>query len=78
MRNYGLRVDGYYGIGQWMYRLVEGTAEPPVVAPEEGAGKQAQADYEAQLAQWETLSLENMQLYSLDLDAARQLLTENI
>ena len=77
VRNYGLRVDGYYGIGQWMYRLVEGTAEPPVVAPEEGAGKQAQADYEAQLAQWETLSLENMQLYSLDLDAARQLLTED-
>ena len=77
VRNYGLRVDGYYGIGQWMYRLVEGTAEPPVVAPEEGAGKQAQADYEAQLAQWETLGLENMQLYSLDLDAARQLLTED-
>ena len=77
VRNYGLRVDGYYGIGQWMYRLVEGTAEPPVEAPEEGAGKQAQADYEAQLAEWEALSLENMQRYSLDLDAARQLLTED-
>ena len=77
MRNYGLRVDGYYGIGQWMYRLVEGGAEPPVEAPAEGAGKQAQQEYEDQLAQWEALSLEGMRVYSLDLDAARQLLEDD-
>ena len=77
VRNYGLRVDGYYGIGQWMYRLVEGGAEPPVEAPAEGAGKQAQQEYEDQLAQWEALSLEGMRVYSLDLDAARQLLEDD-
>ena len=27
---YGLAVDGYYGIGQWMYQVVTGAINPPV------------------------------------------------
>lgn len=77
VRNYGLRVDGYYGIGQWMYRLVEGSTEPPVEAPAEDADEATVAAYEEAIAQWETLSLENMRVYNVDTDAAQQLLIDD-
>ena len=77
VRNYGLRVDGYYGIGQWMYRLVEGSTEPPVEAPAEDADEATVAAYEEAIAQWDTLSLENMRVYNVDTDAAQQLLIDD-
>ena len=30
VRNYGMRVEGYYGIGQWMVELINGTIEAPI------------------------------------------------
>lgn len=77
VRNYGLRVDGYYGIGQWMYRLVEGSVEPPVEAPAENADQQTVAAYEEELEKWNELSLEGMSVYNLDLEAARNLLIDD-
>ncbi|MDD6050319.1 MAG: ABC transporter substrate-binding protein [Clostridiales bacterium] len=77
VRNYGLRVDGYYGIGQWMYRLVEGDVEPPVEAPAENADRATIAAYEETLKKWEELSLENMRVYNLDLAAAEKLLLDD-
>ena len=77
VRNYGLRVDGYYGIGQWMYRLVEGSVEPPVEAPAEDADEETLAAYEEEIAQWEALSLENVRVYGVDPEAAAQLLADD-
>jgi len=57
--NFGLRVDGLYGLGQWMYQLTAGTMEPPVESPE-AIGPAA---YEAELAEWEKISLENLTPY---------------
>ena len=74
VRNYGLSVDGYYGIGQWMYQLVAGSLEPAVEAPAEDADEAAVAEYEATMAAWEALSLDNLQRYGVDLEAAAQLL----
>ena len=77
VRNFGLRVDGYYGIGQWMYQLVEGSLAAPVEAPAETATAEELAAYEAELAQWDELSLEDMKIYNLDLKAAEQLLVDD-
>ncbi len=77
VRNYGLSVDGYYGIGQWMYQLVAGSLEPAVEVPAEDAGDAEIAEYEATLASWEELTLDNLKRYELDLDAARQLLIDD-
>lgn len=75
--NYGLRVDGYYGIGQWMYQLVNGTIEPNVEEPEANASAEEKAAYEEELLAWEEISMENIPVYNLDLSAAEKLLDDN-
>ena len=56
--SFGLRVDGYYGIGQWMYQMLNGTLEYP------------EGDEQA----WKELSLEDVPVYDLDTEAAVKLL----
>lgn len=68
--NYGLRVDGYYGIGQWMYQIMTGAVEPPI--PNEAELNQQQK--EAVLKEWEDLSLDSIPVYQLDLAKAKSLL----
>ncbi len=68
---FALRVDGYYGMGQWMYGLVSGTIAPPV---QEG-------DEEAKAA-WESLSLNGLETYETgsqetDIQEAIRLLEED-
>ena len=75
--NNGFRVDGYYGMGQWMYRLVAGLQEPPVQMPENGSDPAAVSAYEKALAEWEDLNLEGLTPYAVDLDRARELLEED-
>ena len=75
--NFGQRVDGYYGIGQWMVGLVNGTTEPPVDPPEDENDATAVAEYEATLEAWDELSLENLTEYALDVEMAQQLLEED-
>lgn len=75
--NYGLRVDGYYGMGQWMYQMVDGGIQPPVDAPEEGASADDEQAYEDALAAWDALSLENIKIYNFDTEAAEQLLIDD-
>lgn len=60
---YGLRADGYYGIGQWMVQLLNGTT----VIPE---GKFTDEDQ----AKLDEISLDDLKKYDLDLDAANALL----
>lgn len=60
---YGLRADGYYGIGQWMVQLLNGTT----VVPE---GKFTDEDQ----AKLDEISLDDLKKYDLDVDAANALL----
>lgn len=65
VKTYGTKVNGYFGIGQWMTRLVDGTIPPPVdeAAPNDEV-----------LSKWEELTLDELNPYALDLDAAKNLL----
>lgn len=75
--NYGLRVDGYYGIGQWMVELLNGTLAYPVEEPEEGANAETVAAYEAEIAEWEELSIDNIPVLPFDVQEAIRLLEED-
>ena len=75
--NFGLRVDGWYGIGQWMYGIVAGTFPPPVKEPEDPKDKKAQADYEATVKAYEELNLENLTVYTADTEKAAKLLDKD-
>jgi ABC-type transport system substrate-binding protein len=75
--NYGLRVDGYYGVGQWMYGIVNGTTDPPVDPPANPNDAAAQAAYEKELEAWDKLSLDDLEEYALDTDKASTLLKQD-
>ena len=71
---FGQRVDGWYGIGQWMYGIIAGTIAPPVEVPEDENDTQAQSAYTAAIAAFEKLSLEGLTDYETDLARAAALL----
>ena len=66
--SYGLKTDGFYGLGQWMYRIASGTADPPP--------SQEQADDDNGMREWEGISLDGMTLYAFDTEEANRLLNE--
>ena len=66
--DYGLRVDGYYGIEQWEYLLVTGQLDYPI---DEDL---TDAEYDAEFEKWEALSLDNLVQYHVDLQKANELL----
>ena len=70
---YGQRVDGYYGLGQWMYGAATGTVAPPFEEPEEG-DTLAKAEYDAAVEAWEALNLDGLTVYTLDVEKAKELL----
>ena len=74
---YGTRVDGYYGVGQWMVALASGAVEPPVAKPSENPDVEASAADEAALSAWEELSLDGLDPYALDTARAVRLLEED-
>ena len=74
---FGLRVEGYYGIGQWMYRMLSDYMQPPIEAPAEGASGEELARYEAELAKWAELSLDSIKVWPHDPDEAARLLEED-
>ena len=74
---YGLRVDSYFGLGQWMYAIVNGTAAAPIDPPEDENDYAAQAAYERELAQWDELNLDKLTVYLLDTDRANSLLDQD-
>ncbi len=76
-KNYGLSVNGYYGMGQWMVQLVNGTLTPPAKEPAEGeaaAGEAAEGAVDPDQAAWDALSLDGLNPYALDEAAAKALL----
>lgn len=77
VRNYGMRVDGYYGVGQWMYRLVSGTQEAAVQEPAADADEATIKAYEREKAAWDALNLTGVEKYDLDIAAAVQTLVKD-
>ena len=75
--NYGLLVDGYYGIGQWMYGLVMGTTAPPVEPPENEKDQQAMEEYNEAMAAYAELTLDNLTRYTVDTETAAGLLDQD-
>lgn len=76
--NFGLRVDGYYGMGQWMFQMLNGTIAYPVEEPETNSAE-AQKEYDDAIKAWEDLSLalDEMFVYEQDAEAARALLEQD-
>lgn len=73
----GQRVDGYYGVGQWVYQLVSGEMAAPVERVSNAASDEEKAAYNAAMAEWNSLSLANVATYDLNLDAAKALLEQD-
>ena len=71
VENYGLRADGFYGLGQWMYQMVNGTIAPE---PAEDATEAEIAEMEEQL---EALSFEGVEQYLFNTEAAAALLEKS-
>ena len=65
---FGLKADGFYGIGQWMYQLLNGTIAPPV------AEDATDEEIEQLEKEWEEVTLENIEAYDFDPEAAAQAL----
>ena len=72
--NFGLRVDGWYGIGQWMYGLVMGTIAPPVPEVTDPADAAAQAAYQTAVEAYSGLTLDGLTVYNVNAARAAQLL----
>lgn len=70
---FGLRTDGFYGLGQWMYRMASGQAEPPVFLPEK-ATEEEKENYEASLREWKAVTLDGLTLYEYNPNEAARLL----
>lgn len=68
--NYGIRARGYFGLGQWMYLLLNGTVEYPSVLPEDATDDQI----EAERAKWGELSLDSIEQYERDTEKGNGLL----
>lgn len=75
--NFGLAVHGYYGLGQWMFQLVNGTVGAPMEEPDENASAEEKKAYEEDLKAWEELTLDDLPTYALDIEAARKLLVDD-
>lgn len=73
--DYGQAAAGYFGLGQWMYQILNGNMDYPVTEPGEGSGV-TPAAYEAELAAWEALSLDSIEPYGRDPERAAALLDE--
>ena len=70
---YGLRVDGFYGLGQWMFRILSGAVDPPVRKPDIET-EASLAAYQEKLDQWSALSLDSLTPYTADVRKANALL----
>ena len=72
--DFGLRVDGYYGIEQWEYLLINGQLDYPIDNDPENP--LPDKEVEKLLEQWEALNLDNLTQYTVNIDQANQLLDE--
>ena len=62
--DYGIVVNGYYGLGQWMFSLAIGAQMPPLTE-------------EQTYADWSGVNLTKLQVYDFDVDEAIRLLEKD-
>ncbi len=74
---FGLVVKGLYGVGQWMVRLLDGPAEYPIPVNEENPTQEELEEYERALAVWQSMDLQEIPDYTLDVEEAIRLLEES-
>lgn len=67
---FGLRMDGYYGLGQWMYRVMTGALSTPSPETDENVTPE-------EAEQWNELSYDGIKVYTLDIEEAVRLLEED-
>ena len=72
---FGLKTDGLYGLGQWMYAAATGAMPYPGVLADD-ATEEDKARYQASTDEWDKLSLNGLTRYELDTDKAVSLLEE--
>ena len=72
--NNGVTVNGWYGMGQWMVQVLNGAMAYPVIEPEEGASDGLKQAYHTVIAEWESLNMDGIRIYELDLNKAKALL----
>ena len=73
---YGLPMDGLMGIGQWMYGMVKGTEDYPETLPEDPTPEE-EAEYDKRIEEWESLTLDGLKHYELNVETASRLLDAN-
>ena len=73
---YGLPMDGLMGIGQWMYGMVKGTEDYPETLPEDPTPEE-EAEYDKRIEEWESLTLDGLKHYELNVEKASRLLDAN-
>ena len=66
--NFGMVVDSFYGIGQWMFQIVNGTMSQE---PDENMTEEEQ---EKLRADWEALTLDNVKIYEFNTEQAAEIL----
>ena len=71
---YGQTVDGYYGLAQYMYRLVAGIEEAPLREPLDYASQKEKNYYNNRLAAFNALNLDKLTHYTVDTEKAAKLL----
>ena len=72
--SYGMKGLGYFGMGQWMYLLLNGTVQYPVEEPDENATAKEKVEYEKAVQKWEALTLDDIEPYDRDTEKAAELL----
>lgn len=70
----GVTVNGWYGMGQWMVQVLSSATEYPVIDPGEEASATLRQHYQEIIAEWETLNMDNIRSYPLDVNRAKMLL----
>ena len=73
---YGMRGIGYFGMGQWMYLLLNGTVQYPVEQPAEDADDKAHEEYDAAIQEWEALSIDSIEKYDRNPEETARILDE--
>lgn len=79
-QEYGLPMDGFMGIGQWMYELVgapETRYEVICGGPLENPTPEEKKKFDEAMEDWLELSFDGLEKYSLDVELAKVLLQKN-
>ena len=75
--NYGMAVDGYYGIGQWVYSLGSGRLPPPIPELPDDPTEEEQKAQQDIIEAWSEVSLEGLKIYDLNVEEAIRLLEKD-